>query len=134
MVNIERIAAAALLWGVVLFAAGCGQSSGTSTAKRSAESDLFRLAHMNGCIECHNISAATIGPSWQAIADRYQEVPLADARALLIERVKKGSKGNWITWKSADGMPPLEKRVSNEHIEKLVDFILTLRKVPPKTE
>ncbi len=106
---------------------GCGQQgAGVEDSRGERESELFKLAHMNGCIECHTVSVSTVGPSWQAIADRYKDAPRAEARALLIESVNKGSKGKWFSWKAPDGMPPLEKRVSAEHIEQLVDYILSL--------
>lgn len=107
--------------GLVLLS-GCGQQG----ANDSANQRLFKLAHMNGCIECHTVSAATVGPSWMAIADRYKDTPRPEARALLIESIKNGSKGKWLTWKGGGGMPPLGKRVSEEHITELVDFILSL--------
>lgn len=92
----------------------------------SPEQQLFKLAHMNGCIECHTVSATSVGPSWMAIKDRYKDAPPDEVRALLIESVKKGSKGKYLTWKGGDGMPPLERRVSEEHITRLVDYILSL--------
>lgn len=108
--------------------AGC-EGAGMSPSRGGPDGEkLFRLAHMNGCIECHIINASTVGPSWNAISERYKDAPLPEARALLIESVKKGSRGNWITWKGVDGMPPLEGRVSDEHIEQLVDYILSLRR------
>lgn len=105
-----------------MFLASCEQQG----AGDSINQQLFKLAHMNGCIECHTVSATSVGPSWMAIAERYKDAPPSEARALLIESVKKGSKGKWLTWKGGDGMPPLEKRVSEEHIITLVDFILSL--------
>lgn len=101
-------------------------SSSEQEANLSIHAEMYKLAHANGCIDCHRVKATVIGPSWDAISKRYQDVPRAEARALLIERVKKGSSGNWNTWKGGSGMPPLEKRVAAEHIERLVDYILSL--------
>lgn len=109
-----------------LFLSACGQQQGSS-AEGIVKSELYKLATMHGCTECHRINATVIGPSWMAIAERYQGAPTEEARELLIERVKKGSQGNWYTWKGGNGMPPLEKRVSADAIEKLVDYILSLR-------
>ena len=111
---------------------GANNSGSGSTAKtdRKLEADLYKLAHMNGCIDCHRVKSMVIGPSWQDIADRYKDAPAVSAREILIESVKKGSKGNWITWKAPDGMPPMEKRVSEEHIATLVDYILSLNRAP----
>ncbi len=102
------------------------ESQGTQNPKNKLAADLFKLAHMNGCIDCHRLAATVIGPSWKAIAERYKGTPREEARNLLIERVKKGSKGNWMTMKGAAGMPALENRVSPETIETLVDYILSL--------
>lgn len=108
--------------------AGCGQQgSGPNVPNPEMDAQLFKLAQLNGCIECHSVSAATVGPSWMAIAERYKTAPRAEARALLIESVLKGSKGKWVTWKDGgQGMPPLERRVVKEDVEQLVDFILSL--------
>jgi len=112
----------------ILLLAGCDGSGGGTGTRGSASEEMFRLALMNGCIECHIDTAAKIGPSWNAISERYREAPLPDARAHLIRSVKEGSKGNWVTWKGVDGMPPLAGRVSDEHIEQLVDYILALKR------
>lgn len=112
---------------VVLLASGCGGSPGDSP-KQNRSGELFRLAHMNGCVECHIINASTVGPSWNAISERYRDAPYDEARALLVHSIKKGSQGQYVTWKGADGMPPLEGRVSDEDIGRLVDYILQLRR------
>jgi len=104
----------------------CGSDEALS-AKDQLQGELFKVARMNGCIECHSISATVVGPSWKAVAERYKDADLDDARNLLIESVKKGSQGKYYTWKGGDGMPPLEKRVSEEVIVQLVDFILALK-------
>lgn len=109
--------------------AGCGKQQ-ASPKIPGAEEDarLFKLAQMNGCIECHTVNTKSIGPSWMAVAERYKEEPLAETRAMLIESVMKGSKGKWLTWRGGDGMPPLGKRVVKEDVEELVDFILSLNR------
>ena len=105
----------------------CGKQ-GSSPSSMSAEADahLFKLAQMNGCIECHTVSATSVGPSWLAIAERYKEAPHAEAKAILINSVMNGSKGKWLTWKGGEGMPPLGRRVAQQDIEELVDYILSL--------
>ncbi len=97
-------------------------------AELSESERLFRLAHMNGCVECHVANVSTVGPSWNAISERYKDVPLEDAKAVLIASMKYGSRGKWPSWKSADGMPPLDGRVSDEHMAQLVDQILPLKR------
>jgi len=123
-----------LMMGVVLVAAsvcllGCGkQASNPNTISAAQDAHLFKLAQLNGCIECHTVTSASIGPSWMAVAERYKEAPRAETRALLINSVMNGSKGKWITWRGDDGMPPLGKRVVKGDVEELVDFILSLNR------
>jgi cytochrome c551/c552 len=116
------------LLALVAFAAltGCGRHGGPGASSEEADARLFKLAQMNGCIECHTVSATSVGPSWLAIAKRYKDAPHAEAKALLINSVMNGSKGKWLTWKGGDGMPPLGRRVAEQDIEQLVDYILSL--------
>jgi len=106
---------------------GCGrQASSPNTLSAEEDAHLFKLAQLNGCIECHTVTATSLGPSWMAVAERYKELPRTEARAHLIDSVMNGSKGKWVTWRGQDGMPPLGKRVVKEDVEELVDFILSL--------
>lgn len=108
---------------------GC-DSQTVQDPQKKITTELFKLARLNGCMDCHRVDATVVGPSWKAIAERYKDAPLEEARRILIERVKKGSKGNWITWKGGDGMPPMEKRVAADTIETLVDYILSFNAKP----
>ncbi len=114
----------------LLAVAGCSREDfGGTSAKRGAavEHELFTLARMNGCLECHTATSSKFGPSWNEIAMRYREAPPEAAREILINSVRNGSQGQYINWKADEGMPPLKNRVSEEHIEQLVDYILALR-------
>ncbi|NOY63381.1 MAG: c-type cytochrome [Gammaproteobacteria bacterium] len=127
MLGIRRVFLFGLLGPALL--AGCnGEPSANQPV--STKEALYKLAQMNGCLTCHRTSATVVGPSWEDIAKRYVDAPTAETRALLIERINKGSRGTYYTWKGGDGMPPMERRVSAEHIAQLVDYILALRKPP----
>ena len=96
------------------------------------------LAKASGCTACHKVEAKVVGPPWACVAKRYQG-DKASAKTTLIEKVKKGGKGNWTTgdWAYLTGevpMPPYSPRVSDENIAKMVDFVLGLDvgKCPPK--
>ena len=82
------------------------------------------LAKKSGCLACHNVDAKLVGPAWKDVAARYKED--AGARDALIEKVKKGGKGNWDDVTGGVPMPPYSPRIADTDIEKLVDFILTL--------
>lgn len=88
-------------------------------ASGGAMADL-ELAKKSGCLACHGVDKKIVGPGWKDIAEKYKGD--ADAKANLIGKVKSGGKGVW----GAPPMPPYSPRVSDENIEKLVDFILTL--------
>ncbi len=81
------------------------------------------LAKASGCTACHAIDKKIVGPSWQAIADKYKG---SDAKADLIAKVKAGGKGNWEEVTKGVPMPPYSPRVADADIEKLVDFVIGL--------
>ena len=57
---------------------GCeGQRQGEGI-NQTTSAALYKLAYMNGCIECHRVSAIVIGPSWETISDRYKDAPFAE--------------------------------------------------------
>ncbi len=89
----------------------------------SAFADLD-LAKKSGCLACHSVEKKIVGPAWKDVAAKYKGD--ADAKAALIDRVKKGGKGNWTKVTGGAPMPPYSPRVSDANIEKLVDFILAL--------
>lgn len=82
------------------------------------------LAKKSGCLACHKIDNKLVGPAWKDIAARYKGD--AEAKNRLIEKVSKGGKGNWTEVTGGAPMPPYSPRVSDEDIEKLVAFVLSL--------
>jgi cytochrome c len=84
----------------------------------------LELAKASGCLACHAIERKVVGPAWQDVAQRYRDDSMA--REQLIQKVAKGGKGNWTEVTGGFLMPPYSPRVSQENIQKLVDFILSL--------
>lgn len=82
------------------------------------------LAQKAGCLACHKIDAKLVGPAWQDVSAKYRGD--ADAKAHLIEKVKTGGQGNWTEVTGGIPMPPYSPRVSDEDIERLVMFVLSL--------
>lgn len=89
----------------------------------AASADL-ELAKKSGCLACHSVDNKVVGPAWKDVAKRYKGD--ASARSQLIEKVKKGGKGNWNEITGGVPMPPNSPRVAGPDIEKLVDFVLAL--------
>jgi cytochrome c len=90
---------------------------------QAAYADLD-LAKKSGCLACHSVDNKVVGPAWKDVAAKYKGD--GSARAALIDKVKKGGKGNWTSVTGGVPMPPYSPRVSDDNIEKLVDFILGL--------
>ncbi len=87
-----------------------------------AQDDLAAMLKKSGCSACHAIDKKVVGPAYNDVAAKYQGD--ASARAMLIEKVKKGGKGVW----GNVPMPPNSPKVADADIEKLVDGILALKK------
>ena len=87
----------------------------------SAMADL-ELAKKSGCLACHSVDKKIVGPAWADVGKKYKGD--AGAKAALIAKVKSGGKGVW----GPAPMPPYSPRVSDENIDKLVTFVLSLGK------
>ncbi len=89
----------------------------------TAQADLD-LAKKSGCLACHSVDKKVVGPAWKDVAAKYKGD--GGAKATLVEKVKKGGKGNWTKVTGGAPMPPYSPRVKDADIEKLVDFVLSL--------
>jgi cytochrome c len=78
----------------------------------------------NGCLACHKIEGKLVGPAWSDVSKRYKGDQ--GAKKFLVEKVKKGGKGNWTAVTGGVPMPPNSPRVPDADIEKLVTFLLAL--------
>ena len=96
-----------------------GGNGGTLT-----EAQGLALAQANGCLACHRIDSKLVGPAWRDVSRKYKGDP--NARERLIHKVKKGGQGSWTDVTGGIAMPPYSPRVSDEDIEKLVSFVLSL--------
>jgi cytochrome c len=79
------------------------------------------LATNNGCLGCHQIETKVVGPAWKDVAAKVSD------RARLVDSIKNGSQGKWAEITGGMAMPANSPRVSDADIEKLADFILTLK-------
>ncbi len=90
------------------------------------EDEAKGIAKKSGCFACHSIEKKVVGPAWRDVSKRYKGDE--GARERLIKKVHTGGKGNWTEVTGGMPMPPYSPRVSDEDIEKLVDFVLSLEK------
>jgi cytochrome c len=79
----------------------------------------YRLAEEKGCFDCHALGYTDAGPSFRAIAQRYQFDP--EYVALLPFIIRGGSAGHWgdrfVMWP--------QPRLSSEEVEQLVHWIMS---------
>ncbi|PPC82482.1 MAG: cytochrome C [Methylotenera sp.] len=78
-----------------------------------------KLAQKSGCLMCHGIQNAIIGPAYKDIATKYKGD--ASAEAKLVAKVKTGGGGVW----GKMAMPPNSPQVKDEDIKTIVKWILT---------
>lgn len=77
------------------------------------------LSQKAGCGVCHQLDKKGLGPSYKQIAAKYRGD--AKAPALMVERVRRGSKGVW-------GKVPMQAvpvaKISDSDLTVVVDWIL----------
>lgn len=98
----------------------------TLAATQANAEEGLELAKKSGCLACHSVEKKVVGPAWQDVANKYKGD--AEAKGRLVEKIKKGGKGNWTAVTGGVPMPPYSPRVPDADIEKLVDFVLGLAK------
>lgn len=87
--------------------------------------DLSPLLAMSQstCLNCHRATTRLIGPSFDLIAEKY---PSDDkAKAELVDKVIKGSSGNW----GEEKMPP-HPDIDRDEAGLIIDWILTQKDQP----
>lgn len=110
--------------GLLGKAADTVDDAGKDVNEVMSEKEALALAKKSNCLVCHAIDKKRVGPAWNDVAARYKGDPTA--KNLLIGTVSKGGKGNWTEVTGGISMPSYSPRVSDENIEKLVVFILSL--------
>jgi len=77
------------------------------------------LAQKSGCLMCHGLQNAVLGPSYKDVALKYKDDKAAEAR--LVEKVKAGGGGVW----GKMPMPANSPKVKDDDIKTIVKWILT---------
>ncbi|QWE08690.1 cytochrome c, class I [Polynucleobacter ibericus] len=57
------------------------------------DAKAFVIAKQNACLGCHAVNKKIVGPSFQAVAEKYKSDP--NAQALLKNKIAKGGAGSW---------------------------------------
>jgi len=127
-------------WAGIFFLATLCFSCGTALTKRTVTStspetgeirqellvqraeSLKGLARIqeNDCPSCHAVSRISVGPSYTAVAERYEATE--EMIAILAQRIISGSVGSW-------GEIPMTAHLelTQEDAEQMVRFVFTLK-------
>ena len=101
---------------VSISVAACLAFAGSSIAAGMPD-----VAKKHGCTNCHAIDKKVMGPSWQAVADKYRGD--AGAAGRLNTKMVKGGGGVW------GPIPmPATPKLTDAEAKELVAFILGLTK------
>lgn len=113
------------------------------TSKKEAkisDEEAEKIMKKGGCVTCHAIKDAKIGPAYKAVAERYRKME-ASTKAYLKDKKPKehliaavrGGVMKDHKWKKENGqpygaMPPAPAgRIPDEDLGKLIDYILGLK-------
>ncbi|MBU1447519.1 MAG: c-type cytochrome [Gammaproteobacteria bacterium] len=84
----------------------------------AANETLFKKGN---CVACHKVDKKLVGPALKDIAAKYAGDATAQAR--LVAKVRSGGKGVW----GGVAMPPAPKSVSDDDLNTLVSWILSMK-------
>lgn len=78
------------------------------------------LVEKSDCLSCHKVNEVSVGPSYVAIAEKYEKTP--QNISLLADKIVKGGQGVW-------GQVPMlaHPALAKEDAEKMVKYILLLK-------
>ena len=77
------------------------------------------LAKKNTCMGCHAMDRKVVGPSYKAIAARYQSQPRAQMVDTLATKIRLGGGGAW-----GVVVMPANTKISEADAKKLAEWIL----------
>ncbi len=90
----------------------------TSIAKANVEDEkASSIAKQNACLGCHALNKKIVGPSFQAVAEKYKSDP--NAQTFLKNKIAKGGAGSW-------GVVPMpaNTKLSDADLATLTSWIL----------
>ncbi|HTF86311.1 MAG TPA: c-type cytochrome, partial [Cellvibrio sp.] len=80
---------------IVQLSFGGAQEQAASAGHQTASANVIGkdLVEANSCTACHQIDAPSVGPSFTAVAERYQKDP--EGLAYLVKKIADGGAGAW---------------------------------------
>ena len=84
--------------------------------------DGATLAKEKGCMACHQVMGKKSAPAFRGVANRNLRFNGSNAKAAIMESIKKGSKGKYPNFNGAQ-MPPFPN-LTDAELSTLADWIL----------
>jgi cytochrome c len=83
----------------------------------AVDQNAFMIAKQNACLGCHATNKKIVGPSFQAVAEKYKSDP--NAQVFLKNKIAKGGSGSW-------GVVPMpaNTKLSDADLSILASWIL----------
>ena len=120
-----------LYLSITAFISSCGNNTDNAIPEKETKASIttntnpgvekgLQLVATSDCFSCHKIKDAAIGPSYEAIADKYpNNENVIDS---ISKKIIKGGAGNW-------GTVPMTSHpaVSSEDAKLMVTYILSLK-------
>ncbi|EAZ81796.1 PQQ-dependent sugar dehydrogenase [Algoriphagus machipongonensis] len=85
------------------------------------------LIESSDCKSCHQYDKASIGPSYQAVADKYENT--AENVKMLVGKVINGGSGVW-----GDHAMSAHPQLSESDVTRMVDYIMNMNELKPTVE
>ncbi len=82
------------------------------------------LIQDSDCLSCHRVDVSSVGPSYQAVAEKYPNTP--EQKAISAKRIIEGSVGLW-----GDHAMSAHPDLSEKDAMMMVDYIMSLDKPAP---
>ncbi|QWE04523.1 c-type cytochrome [Polynucleobacter sp. JS-JIR-II-50] len=81
------------------------------------DENAFALAKQSACLGCHAVNKKVVGPSFQAVAEKYKND--SNAQVFLKNKIAKGGSGSW-------GVVPMpaNSKLSDADLSTLTSWIL----------
>jgi len=89
----------------------------TRAHSNSDDQKAFTLAKQNACLGCHALNKKIVGPSFESVAEKYQND--SNAQTFLKNKILKGGAGSW-------GVVPMpaNTKLSDADVSLLTNWIL----------
>jgi cytochrome c len=94
-----------------------------AAAAQNSAQNAEKLINGSDCLSCHAPDSQVVGPSWKAIAKRYNGQP--GSAPTLATRIRQGGSGKW-----GDVAMTAHPDLSDAQCRQIVDWILSLKETP----